>query len=362
MKKILILANHAVGLLNFRSELLQELDNEKYEVHISVPSHKAFEMVKDKKYVIHDTNVDRRGINPVKDFRLLLNYIRLIKKIKPDTVLLYTIKPNIYGGLACRILKVKYISTITGLGTSMQSTSKLANVLKQLYKISLKKANTVVFQNLGNRDFFVESSIVDIESTMLVPGSGVNIEKYKELDINFEGDAIFTFIGRVMKDKGIDEFLSAATKLKRENSNLRFQIIGFFESDEYKKKVNDLLELNIIEYLGESSDTRTEMSKTQCIVLPSYHEGMSNVLLEGAASGLPLITTDINGCKESVDEGYNGYLVNKADEVELYNAMKKFSELSKSEKELMGKNSLAKMKNEFDRSIVVSKYMDKIKR
>ena len=204
MKKILILANASQGLFNFRKELLDKLIKEGNELYISIPNdnNEIIQKLKDIGCTIIETNLDRRGVNPIKDFILILNYFRLIKKIKPDIVLMYTIKPNLYGGIICRLLKISYISTITGIGSLFQNKSLLTKLVKKFYRFSLKKSKCVFFQNKSNLEFFKTNRIVE-ENYKLVNGSGVNLEKFFSEKPLEKKNVVFLFIGRIMKEKGI---------------------------------------------------------------------------------------------------------------------------------------------------------------
>jgi galacturonosyltransferase len=362
MKKVLILANNAVGLYNFRFELIKELLIQDYEVYFSLPESAEDEKVKlmieaGAKHI--QTYINRRGINPFEDLELIKEYKRIIKRVNPEVVLTYTIKPNVYGTYAASRYKKPVIMNITGIGTSL-TNSKLKHIVIRLYKYACKKARLVFFQNENNYLFFISNKMINLNKTKIIPGSGVNIDKFKPMSKeNQDGIIRFLFIGRIMKEKGIEEYLKVADSLTLKYSNLEFQILGPFEEEKYK----DIILTNKnprIKYLGISNDVRNEIKEADCIVNPSYHEGMSNVLLESAAMGKPLIASNISGCKEIIEDGYNGYLFEVKSAVSLEDKIIRFIELDTKEKELMGKNSRKKVEAEFDRNIVINEYMKAI--
>lgn len=317
MKKILILANYSAGLYNFRFELLQRLVKEKFEVYFAVPQGMDDEKVKlitesGAKHI--QTPMNRRGINPFEDIKLINNYKAIIRDIEPDIIFTYTIKPNIYGNYIANKFKVPVIMNVTGIGSSL-TTGKLKEIIKKMYRYACSKSKTIFFQNEENHNLFISDNLVNKDKTKIIPGSGVNIKKFKPVENKKKDEIIrFLFIGRLMKDKGIEEYLEAAKNICEKHSNVEFQILGRFEEDKYKDIIINNKNQQI-KYLGVSSDVRQEIKEADCIVNPSYHEGMSNVLLEGAAMGKPLIASNISGCKEIVDDGANGYLCEvKSDE------------------------------------------------
>ena len=355
MKKILILANSDIGLHNFRKEILQGFIKENYEVHISLPNGPHIKKLIELGCNFHETAVDRRGINPLVDLKLIINYIKLLSIIKPDLVLTYTIKPNLYGGIVSRILNVKYITNITGIGTVFQKESFLKKLIVLLYRISLKNAETLVFQNAENLSAFEDNNIKGKKVT-LIPGSGVNLLDYPYSPLEKNEENNFIFVGRVMEEKGINEFLYVAKEMQYEKVN--FHVVGGIEEPHLKEIINQYEEEKIIVYHGFQREIKKYIKKSDCLINPSYHEGMSNVLLEAGSMGRPLIASNISGCKEVIDDSINGYLFDVKDEESLLSSVKKFTKLTIDEKIKMSKASRVKIESEFNRNNIIELYID----
>lgn len=355
-KRILILGNHEIVIYNFRKELIERLLKEDYEIYLSFPKGSRTKYFEDLGCHFIETKIERHGINPIRDINLLINYLRIIMKINPDFVLTYTIKPNIYGGLAARIMKKKYITNVTGIGKTFQKNNILKKIIVSLYRISLKNAQMIFFQNLENRNIFNSNKIFGKNESIL-PGSGVNLSEYNFTPKEIEGKINFLYIGRIMKDKGIEEYLYASNKLKKQKPNCNFHIIGFFEEEKYKEIINEYQEKGIISYHGFQNDVKKYIIKSDCIVNPSHHEGMSNVLLEGGAIGRVLIASNISGCKEIVQDSLNGYTFEVKNKESLFDKLEKFSNLSRKEIENMSLSSRKKIESEFDRNIIIDSYL-----
>ncbi|MGG4197535.1 glycosyltransferase family 4 protein [Peribacillus frigoritolerans] len=360
MAKILILANNDVGLYKFRKELIKELVKEN-EVYISLPNGEFITELIELGCKFIDTAINRRGTNPITDLKLILNYRRIIKDIKPDLVLTYTIKPNVYGGLACRMSGITSIANITGLGSAVENGGILQKITLFLYKVSLKKAKCVFFQNKENEEFILKKKIIS-GNHRLIPGSGVNLDYYSLLDYPSDKTINFLFIARVMKEKGIDQYLEAAEYIREKYPNTVFHILGFCE-DAYEDKLKEMQSKDIIKYHGMQSDVRKYHKISHCTIHPTYYpEGMSNVLLESAASGRPIITTNRSGCREIVDNDVNGYIVMQQNSKDLIEKIDKFLSLDYKTKRQMGLAGRKKVENEFDRNIVVYSYLEEIEK
>lgn len=356
-KKIMILANNDIGLYKFRKELIASLIREGHEVYISLPDGQWIPELTEMGCKFLNTTIDRRGINPIKDLKLFLKYKKMMKNIRPDQVMSYTIKPNIYGGLVCRWMKINYSANITGLGTAFQKKGIIKKIITFLYKIALKKASYVFFENEENKRVFVEESIIPADKGKVMKGAGVNIEEYSFEMLPNQEQIRFLFIGRIMKEKGIDELFIVAQKIREVYTHVVFDIVGPFEED-YEAVVKEMQQKNVINYYGYQKDVKPFITKADCFILPSYHEGMANTLLEAAAMGRPIITSDIHGCKEVVNN--NGYLVKVKDALDLYEKVEAFIKLSLEERQEMGNWSRKHIENVFDKKKVVAKTLEYI--
>ena len=358
MKKILILANNDIGLYNFRKELIERLIQEKNEVYISLPNGERVKDLEKLGCTFVETNVDRRGTNPIKDLKLILKYKNILKKVKPNIVLTYTIKPNIYGGLMCRIKNIPYICNITGLGTAAENESIVQKIVFVLYKCALKRVKCCFVQNSENLQFLTDNKLVDKMRCKLIPGSGVNLKHFKVLPYpNNSENVRFLFISRIMKEKGIEQYLEAAKTIKGKYSDTEFHVLGFCEQ-EYEEQLQQLTEKGIINYHGLQKDVIPFLEETSCLIHPSYYpEGMSNVLLEASASGRPVITTNRSGCKETVEDGKTGYIIEMKNSQQLIDKIEEFLKLSNEQRKQMGLDARKKVEKEFDRNIVIEEYL-----
>ena len=358
---ILVLTNSIAGLHSFRKEVMKAIVDEGYQLYISVPDtdDKRIDYFNGIGCQIIKTDFNRRGMNPIDDLKLMLKYRRIIKELKPKAVLSYTIKPNVYGGIACRLTGTPLIVNVTGLGDAIENGGWLQKLAVYLYKIGVGKAKRVFFQNPSNKEVCQRYGIAD-ENAIVIPGSGVNLEHHTYQKYPNDDNIRFLFIARLLKDKGIEEFFETAKTIKAKYPNTEFQILGREEGD-YQTQLNELVKAGIVKYLGTTSDVRPYIGNVHCTIMPSYHEGMSNVNLESAANGRPVITTDVPGCRETVDDGITGFLVKSKDSIDLTEKMKGFMNLSHEEKEAMGYAAREKVEREFDRNIVVQAYLKEIK-
>lgn len=351
--QILILANHSGGLYDFRKDLIAAL-KQHAEVSVAVPRNDRWDELQALADRVIELPIDRRGMNPARDAKLLGQYRAILKRLRPDLVLTYTIKPNIYGGLACRALHIPYAVNITGLGSAIENGGWLKRFVLTLYKPVLAGAEVVFFENAGNRDTLAATGVVPRGRDVVLHGAGVNLEDYPCQPYPLEGAVRFLFVGRVMHEKGVDELFSAARRLKRAHGDgVEFHVVGSFEEG-YKPLVNELEQTGVVKYHGYQSDMKHFYAMADCVVLPSYHEGMSNVLLEAAASGRPLITSDIPGCREAVEPGVSGYLCPARDADALYAAMRQFLELPPAQRAAMGAASHDWIARNFDKKAVVA--------
>lgn len=301
--KILVISNYANGLILFRKEVITSFLTPENEVVISVPFDENCKKLEHLGVRLVYSRLERRGMNPIKDGRLLLEYLALLKKEKPDMVLTYTIKPNLYGGLAASLLKIPYCINITGLGTALENPGMLGKILLAFYKIVTQNASYVFFQNRGNLIFMQEHKIA-LKNSRLLPGSGINLKEhpYEKYPSEENGIRILAVL-RIMKDKGIEEYLEAARILSSKYPKLSFELVGEYEEEsreKYEPLIQKLQQKGILKYYGHIDNVPEIMANSHILVHPSYHEGLSNVCLEAAACGRPILTTDIAGCRETV--------------------------------------------------------------
>ena len=351
-ERIIVLANSSDGLYGFRKELLEALAK-KGHVWASVPDNGWFEALSRQGCEIIETPIDRRGINPATDLKLLLRYIQMIRRLKPTRVITYTIKPNVYGGIACRLLKVPYAVNITGLGTTFQKRGLLKTIVVTLYRLAIHGASTVFFENSGNMQTLLDMGIVRLPQCKLLNGAGVNLEQYSPAEYPREDCTTrFLFIGRVMAEKGVNALFAAMEQLIAEGYRCELDVLGYYEED-YKEKIYKYTQLGWLHYHGFQTDVKPFIARAHCFVLPSWHEGMANTNLECAAMARPLITSNIHGCKEAIAESVSGLLCEPQDTESLYRAMKQFIAMSHEERAAMGRAGRKHMEENFDKQKVV---------
>ena len=356
---IFLITNHSFMLYKFRKELIQQLLTA-HHVTLVMPAREYTEAFRQMGCDIMDVDVDRRGINPLTDYRLLRTYRTILKQHHPDMVLTYSIKPNIYAGMAAAKLHIPYCANITGLGTAFQR-KVLANFVTVLYRYAFRKVKTVFFENQSNLNEFLNRSILKKEKTCLLSGAGVNLQEF-QCDEYPEGQTTnFIFVGRIMKEKGIDELLEAFRRLENDHEQVHLDIVGPFE-DDYEEEMKRLEHDPNCRYCGFQNDVRPFLAKAHCLVLPSYHEGMANTILEAAACSRAVIASDIPGCREGIADQNSGYLVKKKDANDLYEKMKQFVQRLHEEKRQMGREGRKLMEQKFDKQRVVDQTVSAIER
>lgn len=359
-KRVLFLANHFITLYSFRKELIRRLVEEGHEVIISIPESDENQYFVDLGCRIVPTEIDRRGVNPMKDLKLIQFYRKMIPEVNPDIVFSYTIKPNIYGTLVTNRKGYRQICNVTGTGATFLKKNAISEICKILYRCSLRHCHKVFFQNTGDRDFFVENGMVK-DNWDVLPGSGCNLEEHLYATMPESELLKFIFIGRIMKLKGIDEYLACAKAVKQEYPNTEFYIAGWNEEEEYKQKIDEYHRNGIVNYIGFRKDIADWIAKCHCTVLPSHGgEGVPNVLLESAAIGRICIASKINGSINVVEDGKTGYLFETGNAEELIAAVEKVISLSDEERAAMGCAGRKKVEVEFDRKIVIEKYLDEL--
>ncbi len=331
-----------------------------HEVVISAPFDEKMSVFEKMGCRVIDTPFKRKGTNPFKDFGLMLRYRKLIKRVIPDVVLSYTIKPNLYGGMACQLSRVPQVANITGLGSAVENTGWLQRLTVLLYKVGLRNTHMVFFQNKANMEFCEKHGMVK-GKRKLIPGSGVNLQRHALQPYPAPEEPMrFIFISRLLREKGIEEYLTAACEIKYKHPEVEFHILGYCEEN-YKERIDKLQKDGVVIYHGRQPDVRPFIGESWCTVHPSFYpEGMSNVLLESCAAGRPIITTDRPGCGEIVENGVNGYIVKQRDGYDVARKIEQFIALPYEQKREMGLAARRKVEREFDRTIVVNAYINEM--
>ena len=363
-KKIAIVVNNSWSAWNFRANLGFAFQKLGHEVIFISPYDEYSENIKE--YFKHqDIAINSKGINPIEDLRLIYNFYKVYKNVQPDIICHYNIKPNIYGTIAASILKIPTINNIAGLGTLFINQNFVTKIAKWLYKFSQKKAKKIFFQNQNDFKMFVDEDLVQKDKCDVLPGSGVDIEKFKPVEKEDDGMFRFLVVSRMLWTKGIQEFIDAAKIIKQKHQDVEFQLLGYLDMKSptaiSKKQMDIWVKDGCINYLGGSGDVRVEIAKADIIVLPSfYREGTPRALLESASMQKPIITTDNVGCRDVVNDGVNGYLCEVKNAVDLADKMEKMLRLTNEQRNVMGKAGRRKIVKEFDETIVIRKYIDAI--
>lgn len=359
MKKILVMVNRDFVLYNFRLELVERLLQEKYEVYICLPYGEKVDKMVEMGCKFIPVEIDKRGTNPIRDMKLIRDYRRIMKKVRPDMVLMYTTKVDIYAGIVAGMLKIPYLMNVSGLGTALEFEGPLQKVTTFLYKQAAKNAKCVFFQNQENLNFFMKRNMYK-GKYQLIPGSGVNLKKWKLLEYPNDETVEFLFVARVIKEKGIEEYLETAKQITAEYSNTVFHVLGPCDG-EYEQKLKEYEDAGYIKYHGMVQDTGVYLKNAHCTIHPSFYpEGISNVCLESAATGRPVITTNRSGCRDTVDDGITGFIFAQRNTDQLIECVRKFMQMSNEGRKQMGLAGRAKVENEFSRDIVIEAYMKEI--
>ena len=358
-KKIAIIANTTWNIYNFRQNIIRKLISEGHEVMVMAPVDTFITYTESIREVTHIPirHLDRDSVNPFQDLRLCLELLRLYRRHKPDLILHYTVKPNIYGGLAAKLLGIPSVAVVTGLGYSLIHEGWINVITRMLYKLSLPLHRKVIFENTDDKTLFEKAGLVTEGKSISIKGCGVDTQWFSPNgDGRTAGTMTFTFIGRLLYDKGVREFIEAAHIVRKQNANVQFWLVGGIDKENPSSVRNEDLVKWIrdpgIHYLGATDNIRKYIEKSDCIVLPSYREGMPRVIMEAMAMERPVITTDTAGCRETVDENINGYLVPVNDATALANAMDRFVHLDDNMRKEMGKAGRVKVLREFDDRII----------
>lgn len=367
-KTIVLVANTTWNIYNFRLNLIDTFTEAGYNVVVVAPVDEYIQYKETYPKVKHFglRTLDRDGMNPVKDILLILELWRRYRIIKPDLIIHFTNKPNIFGTIAAKLAGCKNISVVTGLGYTFIHNGWMQQAITYLYRFAAGWMNNLIFENNRDKNYFVEHGIVDAKKAISVKGCGVDTNYYTpEPEASNDRKTTFTFIGRLLYDKGIREFIEAARIVAGVNNSCQFWIVGELDAENpatvEKEDLLQWVEDDIAYYHGFLKDVRPVITKSDCIVLPSYREGLPRIILEGMSMGKPVITTQTAGCEETVDEAKNGYLVPIRDAAKLAEAMKKFLMLTKEEKTAMGVSGREKAMLEFDSKIISRTYLQIVK-
>lgn len=364
--KIAIVVNTAWNIYNFRLGLIKHLLQQGHEVVAIAPADDYVSKITETGcQFVALKNLSRKGTNPIYDLQLAREFYQIFKRKKIDIALLYTIKPNIYASLGGYWAGTKTVASVTGLGYAFLSDGLVNKIVKRLYKFAFSKSNKVVFQNGDDLKLFVESGWAEESKTQIIHGSGINTTIFKPEIVEKEENTVdFLFIGRLLFDKGIREYMTASEKIASQYSNTKFWILGAFDegnpSGISKNYLDNWMKNPQMTYFGVTDDTRPYITKADVIVLPSYREGLPRVNLEGMSMSKPLLSTNVTGCRDTVDDGINGFLVKVKDSEDLASGMTKLIELGTARRNEMGKKGRTKVLGEFDEKIVIQNYVDLI--
>jgi len=363
--KVVLISNTAWSIVNFRGSLIGAMRNKGYDVIAVSPNDEYSSKIVDSGACFISIPMDNKGLNPFKDFLLFLRYFSIFVQEKPMAFLGFTVKPNVYGGLAARILSIPSINNVAGLGTVFIRENWVTRVVEMLYKVGMARSFKVFFQNVDDCDLFVERCIVQREISEILPGSGVDTVKFVPHSTTIRtGDSFrFLLFARLLWDKGVGEYIEAARRILKENNNVVFQILGFLDAKNptaiSREQIKEWNEEGVIQYLGSTADVRPIIAQSDCVVLPSYYrEGTPRSLLEAASMGKPIITTDATGCRDVVDNGINGYICKPRDAEDLMMKMEKMLSLTSDQRIEMGLKGRKKMIEQYDERIVINKYLD----
>lgn len=362
--RIAIVLNTSWNIYNFRMNLVSSLLAQGHEVHTVAPTDDYTSKLIASGCIHHKVRMDSRGANPIKDSALIFELYSIYKRVRPDIILHFTIKPNVYGTLAASLLKIPVINNVCGLGTVFLKDNLVSSIAMFLYKVSFRFANKVFFQNSDDLNLFINRKLVDKNIVDLVPGSGIDLSKFSPVDFKRNKKFTFLLISRLITDKGVLEYIEAVKKLMKQGVEARFQVLGSADP-EHKRGIqipviNKWIREGTIEYLGTTDNVRQFIHNADCIVLPSYREGTPRTLLEAASSSKPIIATDVPGCNHVVKHNYNGLLCKLKDADDLAEKMKLMASMDDELLRKFGENGRSKVELEFDESLVITKYLETI--
>jgi glycosyltransferase involved in cell wall biosynthesis len=359
--RIAIVLNTSWNIYNFRMNFINALIEQGHEVHTIAPVDEYTKYLNDARCVHHKVTMDSRGANPIKDSALIFELFLIYRKVRPDIILHYTIKPNVYGTLAAALLKIPVVNNVCGLGTVFLKDNFVSAIAILLYKLSFRFAHKVFFQNPDDLSLFVNKKLVQASHADLVPGSGIDLNRFRPMGYTRNKEFTFLMISRLITDKGVVEFVAAANRLREDGVKARFQLLGAMDPKHKRgikeSVINEWIRSGKIEYLGTTDDVRTFIGQADCVVLPSYREGTPRTLLEAASSAKPIIATDVPGCNNVVKHDYNGLLCKLKDVEDLACKMRHMAAMNDRRLEAFGMNGRLKVESEFGESLVINKYL-----
>ncbi|PSJ41734.1 glycosyltransferase family 4 protein [Allosphingosinicella deserti] len=360
-KTILISINAAWNIVNFRSGLIRALQADGHRILALAPPDDWSGQLAAFGVEFHPLEMDKKGVSPARDAMLLLRYIAALRRLRPDVFLGYTAKPNIYGSLAAHVLGIPVVNNVSGLGTAFIRGGWLMRLVSALYRLAFRRSKVVFFQNEEDQALFVGRKIVSSERSRLLPGSGIDLSKFRPQRQTSAGKGFsFLLIARLLWDKGVGEFVEAARIVRASIPDARFQLLGFLDAENRtavpRANVDAWQAEGLIDYLGHASDVRPFIAQAGCVVLPSYREGLPRSLLEAAAMAQPLIATNVPGCRQVVEHGVNGFLCAPRDPQALAEAMLAMIRLSEADRAAFGDAGRRKAEEQFDEAKVVDLY------
>ena len=362
--KIAVVLNTSWNIFNFRKGLIESLQEEGHEVYAVAPHDEYTDYLIEKGCKYERVTMDSRGANPFKDLALTIELYRIYKRIKPDVILHFTIKPNIYGSFAASLLKIPVINNVCGLGTVFLKRGIVYKIAKLMYRLSFRYPHKVLFQNQEDRDLFVHENLIDSRKTDIVPGSGIDLNKFIYESIPSNEEFTFLLISRLIHDKGIIEFIEAIKRLKQKGMKARYQLLGAIDEKHKRgipeKMIRSWIRSDTVEYLGKVEDVRGYIKNADCVILPSYREGTPRTLLEASSMGRPIIATDVAGCNNVVVNNFNGLLCRIKDPDDLASKMETMQNLSHQERDEMGRRGRSRMESFFSEKVVIRKYLEEI--
>lgn len=360
--KVAIVLNTSWNIYNFRMGLIKALREDGHEIHTIAPVDDYTSFLVESGCVHHAVKMDSRGANPLKDLALTFELFSIYRRLRPDVILHFTIKPNVYGTLAASLLRIPTINNVCGLGTIFLKKGVTSRVAKWLYRASFRFATKVFFQNSDDRAIFLEERLIAPDIADLVPGSGIDLTRFQPVEFKRNKTFTFLLVSRLITDKGILEFVEAIRQLRIEGIDARFQVLGAKDPNHKRGIATEVIESwisnNTIEYLGTTKDVRPFMEQADCVVLPSYREGTPRTLLEAASLGKPIVTTDVPGCHHVVQHEYNGLLCTVKSPEDLASKMKQMACSPDETLLTFGRNGRKKMEAEFDEARVIQKYRE----